>query len=61
APLCACWWAACTWVLLADLLDRLAAGVLRTRIADRLPLSAAAEAHARAEAGGFRGKLVLLP
>ncbi|WP_238009006.1 NADP-dependent oxidoreductase [Dactylosporangium sp. AC04546] len=46
---------------LADLLDRLAAGTLRTRVAERLPLSAAAEAHARAEAGGFRGKLMLLP
>ncbi|MFB9185462.1 zinc-binding dehydrogenase [Dactylosporangium sucinum] len=47
--------------VLADLLARLASGALRTRIADRLPLAGASEAHARAEAGGFRGKLMLLP
>lgn len=38
-----------------------AAGRLRTRIAEVLPLAQAGRAHARAEAGGLRGKLVLVP
>ncbi|MEV8512333.1 NADP-dependent oxidoreductase [Dactylosporangium sp. NPDC051484] len=46
---------------LAALLDDLAAGRLTTRIAGRLPLAKAAEAHRRVERGGLRGKLVLLP
>jgi NADPH:quinone reductase-like Zn-dependent oxidoreductase len=46
---------------LAALLADLAAGRLTTRIEQRLPLSAAADAHRRTEAGGLRGKLVLLP
>ena len=39
----------------------LAAGRLRTRVAEVLPLREAAQAHRRAEAGGLRGKLVLAP
>jgi NADPH2:quinone reductase len=35
------------------------AGRLTTRVADTLPLSRAAEAHRRLEAGGVRGKIVL--
>jgi NADPH:quinone reductase-like Zn-dependent oxidoreductase len=46
---------------LADLLGRLAAGQLRTRVADVLPLNQAAEAHRRVAAGSLRGKLVLTP
>ncbi|MFG2039898.1 NADP-dependent oxidoreductase [Dactylosporangium sp. NPDC048998] len=46
---------------LAALLADLAAGRLTTRIAGRLPLAEAAEAHRRVERGGLRGKLVLLP
>jgi len=34
-------------------------GMLRPRVADRLPLADAAEAHRRIEAGGVHGKLVL--
>lgn len=37
----------------------LAAGALRPRIAERLPLSEAARAHRLIEAGGVRGRLVL--
>jgi NADPH:quinone reductase-like Zn-dependent oxidoreductase len=39
----------------------LAAGRLRTRIAEVLPLAGAARAHALNEAGGLRGKVVLAP
>jgi NADPH:quinone reductase len=39
----------------------LAAGRLRTRIAEVLPLEHAARAHALNEAGGLRGKVVLAP
>jgi NADPH2:quinone reductase len=46
---------------LASLLDRLASGQLRTRVADVMPLSSAAEAHRRLAAGSLRGKLVLTP
>lgn len=35
-------------------------GVLTLRVADRLPAEKAAEAHRRLEAGGVRGRLVLL-
>ncbi|MEA5361311.1 NADP-dependent oxidoreductase [Amycolatopsis sp., V23-08] len=45
----------------ARLADLTAAGVLRPRVADVLPLSAAAEAHERLAAGGLRGRLVLTP
>jgi NADPH2:quinone reductase len=41
--------------------EAFAAGRLRTRVADVLPLEQAAEAHRRLEAGGFLGKLVLTP
>ena len=37
----------------------LSAGELTTRIADRLPLAQAAEAHRRIEAGGVDGRLLL--
>ena len=46
---------------LADLINQWAAGKLTTRVAGTLPLSEAAEAHRRLAAGGFRGKLILLP
>ncbi|GAA2362907.1 hypothetical protein GCM10010170_059400 [Dactylosporangium salmoneum] len=46
---------------LAALLAELAAGRLVTRIAARLPLAEAAEAHRRQDRGGLRGKLVLIP
>jgi NADPH:quinone reductase-like Zn-dependent oxidoreductase len=45
--------------LLADLVGRVAAGRLRTRVADTMPLVEAADAHRRVLAGGLRGKLVL--
>jgi len=44
---------------LGDLLGKVAAGSLRTRIADVRPLADAAEAHRRLAAGGLRGKIVL--
>jgi NADPH:quinone reductase-like Zn-dependent oxidoreductase len=44
---------------LADLVARLAAGTLRTRVAATMPLTEAAEAHRLVEAGGLRGKIVL--
>jgi NADPH2:quinone reductase len=46
---------------LASLLNRLASGELRTRVADVLPLTSAAEAHRRLAGGGLHGKLVLRP
>ncbi|MFC5905859.1 zinc-binding dehydrogenase [Streptacidiphilus monticola] len=36
-------------------------GELRTRVAQRLPMTAAPEAHRRLVQGGLRGKLVLIP
>ncbi|MCU7727433.1 NADP-dependent oxidoreductase [Actinoplanes sp. KI2] len=45
--------------LLADLVGQLAAGGLRTRVADTMPLTEAADAHRRVLAGGLRGKIVL--
>jgi NADPH:quinone reductase-like Zn-dependent oxidoreductase len=45
--------------LLADLVGRVAAGRLRTRVAATMPLTEAADAHRRVLAGGLRGKLVL--
>jgi NADPH:quinone reductase len=46
---------------LADLVDRLASGQLRTRVAAVMPLAEAAKAHRRLAAGSLRGKLVLTP
>ncbi|MEU4424008.1 NADP-dependent oxidoreductase [Actinoplanes sp. NPDC024001] len=46
---------------LRDLLEAVAQGSLRTRVAATLPLTAAAEAHQRLEGGGLRGKIVLIP
>lgn len=45
--------------LVAEGLARLASGRLQVNVEDTFPLSAAAEAHRRIEAGGRRGKLVL--
>lgn len=36
-------------------------GVLTPRVAGTLPLDEAAQAHRRAEQGGLRGRLVLVP
>ena len=47
--------------MLRALAEDLAAGRLRTRIADVVPLADAARAHALNEAGGLRGKVVLQP
>jgi NADPH2:quinone reductase len=44
---------------LADLSAGMAAGRLRTRVADVLPLADAARAHRLVEAGGLRGKVLL--
>jgi NADPH:quinone reductase-like Zn-dependent oxidoreductase len=46
---------------LVELSRLAAAGQLTTRVADRLPLEQAAQAHRRLAAGGVRGKLVLIP
>lgn len=46
---------------LRELVDYHATGRLQTRIAELLPLAQAGSAHARVEAGGLRGKLVLAP
>jgi NADPH:quinone reductase-like Zn-dependent oxidoreductase len=45
---------------LVELVQDVADGRLRTRVAATLPLAEAAEAHRRAEAGGLPGKLVLV-
>jgi NADPH:quinone reductase-like Zn-dependent oxidoreductase len=45
--------------LLADLVEQVAAGQLRTRVAVTMPLTEAADAHRRVLAGGLHGKLVL--
>jgi NADPH:quinone reductase len=47
--------------MLTRLAEELAAGQLRTRVAQALPLEEAARAHELAEAGGLRGKVVLRP
>ncbi len=44
---------------LGDLLQKLATGSLRTRIAEVRPLADAAYAHRKLAAGGLRGKIVL--
>jgi len=46
---------------LGDLARSLAAGALRIRIAEIFPLADAPRAHARMEAGGVGGKLILTP
>jgi NADPH:quinone reductase len=46
---------------LKGLLDLLASGTVRPRVAERIPLDEVAEAHRRLEAGGLEGKLVLCP
>jgi NADPH2:quinone reductase len=46
---------------LRELAVQLAAGRLRTRVAHVLPLEEAARGHELAEAGGLRGKVVLVP
>lgn len=45
---------------LSELTEQVASGQLRTRLARTLPLSEAAEAHRLVEAGGLRGKIVLV-
>ncbi|MFB9907474.1 quinone oxidoreductase family protein [Allokutzneria oryzae] len=44
---------------LADVIGRVAARDLHTRVAEVLPIAQGAQAHRRVEEGGFRGKLVL--
>jgi NADPH:quinone reductase-like Zn-dependent oxidoreductase len=46
---------------LRALVQDVADGRLSTRVAATLPLAEAAEAHRRVEAGGLRGKVVLIP
>jgi NADPH2:quinone reductase len=46
---------------LAGLADLAAAGKLTLRVADTYPLADAARAHERLQAGGVRGRLVLVP
>lgn len=47
--------------LLAELVEQVAAGRLRTRVAVTMPLAEAADAHRRVLAGGLLGKVVLTP
>jgi NADPH:quinone reductase-like Zn-dependent oxidoreductase len=46
---------------MATLFALLRAGAIHPVVIDRLPLSAAAEVHARIDSGGLGGKIVLLP
>ncbi len=46
---------------LAELIQEVAAGRLRTRVAGTMPLTEVAEAHRLVEAGGLPGKIVLIP
>ena len=46
---------------LGRLLDMLASGAIRPRVAERISFDDVAEAHRRIEAGGLAGKLVLCP
>jgi NADPH2:quinone reductase len=46
---------------LERLLGLLATGVVRPRVAERIPFHEVAEAHRRLERGGLEGKLVLCP
>jgi NADPH:quinone reductase-like Zn-dependent oxidoreductase len=41
--------------------DDVAAGRLATRVAAEMPFAEAAEAHRVVEAGGLRGKILLVP
>jgi NADPH2:quinone reductase len=45
---------------LRELVEAVAKGMLRTRVAVTVPLTEAAEAHRRSEAGGLHGKVVLV-
>jgi NADPH:quinone reductase-like Zn-dependent oxidoreductase len=47
--------------LLGRLVRLMADGQLRTRVAKTMPLAEAAEAHRLVEAGGVRGKVILIP
>jgi NADPH2:quinone reductase len=47
--------------LMSGVIERLAAGRINPRIAVRLPLSSAADAHRMIEAGGGLGKIILIP
>ena len=46
---------------MATLFDLLRDGAIHPVVIDRLPLAAASEVHARIDAGGLGGKIVLLP
>jgi NADPH:quinone reductase-like Zn-dependent oxidoreductase len=46
---------------LSTLFELLRSGAIHPVVVDRLPLSAAREVHARIDAGGLGGKIVLLP
>ncbi|MEU0334013.1 NADP-dependent oxidoreductase [Streptomyces sp. NPDC006193] len=46
---------------LAELVRLVDAGVLTLRVAETYPLEKAAEAHARLDGGGVRGRLVIVP
>jgi NADPH:quinone reductase-like Zn-dependent oxidoreductase len=46
---------------MVTLLELVREGAIRPVVIDRLPLAAASEVHARIDAGGFGGKIVLLP
>ena len=46
---------------LRELVEAVAKGQLRTRVAATLPLVEAAQAHHRFQTGGLRGKIVLVP
>lgn len=46
---------------LQELVDWALSGEVAVRVADTLPLDRAADAHRRLEAGGVRGRLVLVP
>lgn len=46
---------------LAQMVDDLAAGRLRTRVAKEIPFAEADRAHREAEAGGRKGKILLVP
>ena len=46
---------------MASLFDLLRDGAIHPVVIDRLPLAAAREVHARIDAGGVGGKIVLLP
>ena len=45
----------------STVLELLRAGAIRPVVVERLPLAAARQVHERIDAGGFGGKIVLLP